>query len=250
MIYVVGDTHIPHDIKKLTTKKFPEQKNMTKNDVIIQLGDFGGYWYSPDNKKYKSNLYWRKWLAEKTFQFVFVDGNHENFDLIDKLPKMEKYGAPVHYEDFGKGNFIYHLIRGNVYTINDKKFFVMGGAQSTDRESRIEFVDYWKREIPSYSEMDYAIENLEIHDFDVDYVLTHTCPAKVGFDLLHREGMYGSSVCYDKIMDPTVNFFQHLVEDRKLKFKEWHFGHFHQDKNVQMMGRDFLCHYNEIMELK
>jgi len=41
-IFVCGDTHgIPRDSKKLNGTNFPEQKELTKDDVLIQLGDFG-----------------------------------------------------------------------------------------------------------------------------------------------------------------------------------------------------------------
>ena len=35
MIYITGDTHIPYDVTKLTTKAFPEQKKLTKNDYHV-----------------------------------------------------------------------------------------------------------------------------------------------------------------------------------------------------------------------
>ena len=43
MIYITGDTHIPVDIQKLSTKRFPEQKEMTKNDYVIICGDLVAY---------------------------------------------------------------------------------------------------------------------------------------------------------------------------------------------------------------
>ena len=41
MICLTGDTHIPNNIAKLNMKNFPEQKNLTRDDYIIVLGDFG-----------------------------------------------------------------------------------------------------------------------------------------------------------------------------------------------------------------
>ena len=35
MIYVTGDTHANIDIAKLNTTKFPQQKELTKNDFVI-----------------------------------------------------------------------------------------------------------------------------------------------------------------------------------------------------------------------
>ncbi len=42
MIYITGDTHIPVDISKLYTKRFPAQKDLSKNDYLIICSDLGG----------------------------------------------------------------------------------------------------------------------------------------------------------------------------------------------------------------
>lgn len=83
-IYITGDTHIPIDIRKLSMSNFSEQKKMTKNDYVIICGDFGGIW-----NKSNEELYWRKWLKEKNFTTLFVDGNHENFELLNQYEVME-----------------------------------------------------------------------------------------------------------------------------------------------------------------
>ena len=55
MIYVTGDIHLNIDSAKLTTRKFPEGKELTKNDYVIICGDCGFTWdYSNETK------YWLK----------------------------------------------------------------------------------------------------------------------------------------------------------------------------------------------
>ena len=44
MIFVTGDTHGEHDIHKLNTIGFPEQKGLTRDDYVIICGDFGVVW--------------------------------------------------------------------------------------------------------------------------------------------------------------------------------------------------------------
>ena len=39
MIYITGDIH--GDTKRFSQANFPEQKNLTKDDFVIVLGDFG-----------------------------------------------------------------------------------------------------------------------------------------------------------------------------------------------------------------
>ena len=123
-IYITGDTHIPIDVEKLNTRNFPEQKTMTKDDFVIICGDFGGVW--DDSKE---DRYWLKWLNEKKFTTLFVDGNHENFDLLYQYEIVDFMG--------GKARQImpsvFHLMRGEIYEIAGKKLFTMGGAASHDK---------------------------------------------------------------------------------------------------------------------
>ena len=79
MIYITGDCH--GEFNKFSTTAFPEQKQMTKKDIVIVCGDFGGIWDTDKNSQHES--YWLKWLDEKPFTTVFVDGNHENFSRLN-----------------------------------------------------------------------------------------------------------------------------------------------------------------------
>ena len=175
MIYITGDTHCPEDIHRLNTSGFPEQKNLTKNDYVIICGDFGGVWYPEDSKYHKEDLYWQKWLREKPFTTLFVDGNHENHYLLSQLPEVEMFGGTI-----GKVcDSVYHLKRGQIYTIDGKKFFCFGGAKSIDKEWRVEGLSWWPEEMPSKAEMDYGLVTLEKHDFKVDYILSHCAPSSI-----------------------------------------------------------------------
>lgn len=69
MIYLTGDTH--GDWRRFSTSNFPDQKEMTRDDIVIVCGDFG-IWHDT-----KEERYWLNWLAEKPFTVCFVDGNHE-----------------------------------------------------------------------------------------------------------------------------------------------------------------------------
>ena len=138
MIYITGDTHIPINLEKLTDEKFPEQEQFTKSDYIIITGDFGGIWDGSDEEKF-----WIRWLNERNFTTLFVDGNHENFE-IDGI-----------------------------------KIFTMGGATSIDKIYRVEGKSWWAEEMPSESEYQNAIENLTKHDYKVDYIITHCCPDSI-----------------------------------------------------------------------
>lgn len=121
MIYITGDTH--GGFQRFGSKYFPQQKQMGLDDYVIICGDFGGLWDgSPKDK------HWLDWLAEKPFTTLFVDGNHENFALLNALPEKEWHGGRVHEV---RQNIL-HLMRGQVFTFGGLTWFTMGGASSHD----------------------------------------------------------------------------------------------------------------------
>jgi hypothetical protein len=64
---------------------------------------------------------------------LFVSDNHENCDLLASFPVSEWNGGKV---QFIKPSVI-HLMRGQVFTIDSRKFFTMGGATSHDIDGGI-----------------------------------------------------------------------------------------------------------------
>ncbi len=233
MIYITGDKH--GDFRSLSASKFKEGKNLTKNDYVIILGDFSGLWYPVGHPKYNKDQYWIKWLEDKPFTTLFVDGNHENFDMLENLETVNLFNGNV-----GKvSESIYHLKRGEVYQIDGNKFFVFGGAQSTDQDERQLGKTYWKQEIFNEEEKKNAKKNLKKHNYDVDYILSHTCPSMI-VDLF----VDSSDDHYKRRLDPVSIFLEELFYD--VIFYKWYFGHFH--KNIEINDR-FEVLYTKIKEL-
>ena len=210
MIYITGDTHIPVDIQKLSTGRFPEQKEMTKNDYVIICGDFGGVWDGSNEEKY-----WLKWLKSKNFTTLFVDGNHDNFDMLNCLPKVDFCGGVVGKVDDG----IYHLMRGEAYVIDGKKIFTFGGASSHDKEFRTEGKNWWKEELPVSQEYENAVNTLKKNNYEFDYVITHSAPSSVQMKV---------APTYE--INELTEFLEMLK--RKVSCKKWFFGHYHKDIDV------------------
>lgn len=224
MIYITGDTHIPVDINKLSSKRFPEQKQLTAKDYLIICGDFGGVWCG-DNEE----LYWRKWLDKKNFTTLFVDGNHENFDMLGSFPIVDFCEGKAHKIS----NKIYHLMRGQIYTIDGRRIFTLGGASSHDREVRKEGKSWWKDELPNESEYNIAINNLSKENWSVDIVITHSAPTSI-----------------QKLINPSYeeNSLTDFLEgvNRRLKFDKWFFGHYHLDEQID---DSHVVIYNDIVKL-
>ena len=87
MIYITGDTHGLHDFDKLVS--YFDKRYVTKRDFLIILGDAGIVW----DDDYKNILDRYEWLGPTVF---FIDGNHENFHLLDSFPVSIKNNAKVH----------------------------------------------------------------------------------------------------------------------------------------------------------
>ena len=106
MICVTGDTH--GNFLRFQSEYFPEQAGMTKDDMVIIAGDFGGVWFgdSRDNEALD-------WLEKLPFTVAFVDGNHENFDALSAYPTEEWHGGKIQRIR----PHVLHLIRGQVYEL-------------------------------------------------------------------------------------------------------------------------------------
>jgi len=213
MIFITGDTHGARDMSRFNIKNFPIQSELTKEDYVIVTGDFGLVWNGD-----KEDQYWLNWLNRKNYVTLFVDGNHENHSMLDAMPISQWNGGKVH---FIKDNVI-HLMRGQVFNIDSKKIFTFGGADSIDKGNRIEGKDWWRRELPSHKEYEEGLENLEKHNWKVNLVISHDCSQSIFEKIM--AGLWVKSLT-------SINKYFEVLEE-KLDYKQWYFGHYHEDRWV------------------
>lgn len=238
MIYITGDCH--QDFERFNLDVFPEQKEMTKDDCVIICGDFGGVWNRNEESSREAKL--MDWLENRSFTTLFVDGNHENFDRLYAYPIEKWHGGKVHKIRPS----VIHLMRGQVFEIDGKSIFAFGGASSHDIAGgilepddpdfkkkkkkldqgwypyRVNHVSWWKQELPSEEEMQEGIENLAAHDNKVDFIVTHCCASST--QNLLGGGLYKTDILteyHEKIRQNT-------------SFKKWFFGHYHDNRNVNI----------------
>jgi len=244
-IFIKGDTHRLIDVEKIDEFDRVVGNELTRDDYLIVLGDFGGVWTGKDimGDKFAYDFYeWKCMLAfddepreyweKKPYTVLFIDGNHENHDALDMYPVEEWNGGKVHRI---YSNTI-HLMRGQIFTIAGKTFFTMGGAESSDRAWRTEGFSWWPREMPSDEEYDEAIRNLDRCGNKVDYILTH-CGPETMLCSMNMKGMYyRSSNRFTKFLDSLA---------QTVNFKDWYFAHYHEDSDL---GK-FHLRYNRIDEL-
>lgn len=209
-VYITGDIHgDPSRVSKKNLKKLGLE--IESNDTVIVCGDFGLPWaINTDGEYSKEDCYWIKWLKSRPFTTVFCDGNHENHDFLETLPTKKWHGGTVGVI----AENIFHLKRGEIFTIEGKTYFAFGGGESIDKHLRRQGVSWWPQEIPSKEEFMQAAENLLQMDNKVDYVISHVPP-------LHIPG-------YDVPHDPVTNMLQVLYDE--ITATQWFFGHLHMDR--------------------
>lgn len=229
MIYVTGDMHGQHDMHKLSTRKFHAQKDMTKDDYVIIAGDAAIVWNGG-----AEDVYIQKILGNKRFTTLYIDGNHENFDLLDSLPVSIWNGGKVHFIT----ESIIHLMRGQVFVIDGVKIFTFGGATSVDKAYRKEGVSWWRQELPTIEQCAEGLENLEDHNWEVDYVITHDCSDRI-FDKLAQNHLFLNG----KTKTQLSVFLEEI--ETHVKFKHWYFGHYHDDIQID----DHTLLYQKIVRI-
>lgn len=209
MIYITGDTH--GELDRLSPLKL---KPLKQGDTLIVCGDFGFVW--DDSKREQKIL---KQLGKRKYNICFIDGTHENFSLLNNYGESTWHGGKVHkiYDN------LYHLCRGQVYEIDGKTVFTMGGGESPDIDIRTEADGWSKEEIPTQDELLEGAQNLEKYDYKVDIVVTHEPPMRIKGFLQLKD--------YDTLRVTALNaYFEELSDS--CTFSKWFFGSMHIDKYI------------------
>ncbi len=219
MIYITGDVH--GDLSDLSSRSIGKLK---KGDTLIITGDFGFIW---DNSK--SELKALKALSKKKFRILFVEGVHENFELLDKYENTEIFGATAKKIS----DNIYCLGRGEIYTIEDKSIFCLGGGDVDDPIEKVDSDPLNNRSMPTDEELQYAVNNLQKSRKKVDVIITHEAPASVK-RLIRR----------DSNINDLNMFLDTLLHN--VKYKSWYFGSLHTDRKLT---NNLCCVWQEVIKL-
>ena len=131
-------------------------------DVILQLGDFGFWSHTGAGETYLNNV--DRALAERELQLWWIDGNHESFDVLRKLPVDDDGLVTVR-------DRIVHIPRGARWMWQGCRFGALGGAFSIDYERRVPGLSWW----PGQEEV--GQEDVDrLGDDQLDVLVTHDSP--------------------------------------------------------------------------
>lgn len=211
MLYITGDMHGQRE--RWTDPVFGIEGRLKAGDAIIVCGDFK-YIFEDENREREEAFLDE--LAEKPYEILFCDGNHENFPRLNAYPEECWKGGKIHRI---RSN-IRHLMRGQIYEMEGKRIFVMGGGHSFGNDPPlIPGKTWWPQETPSEAEYQEARENLERCGYQVDDIVTHTAPGKT---------MRAAAPDYE---GDGLNDFLDWVQE-KVTYGHWYMGHLHLDRDL------------------
>ena len=117
MIYLTADLHGDPDRLRAARRK------LRRRDTLIVLGDFGFVWTGDKSEQKRLRR-----IAKGRGTVLFLDGAHENFDLLEEYPLVDFAGGRARK----LGERLFYLERGACYTIEGRSLLCMGGGESEE----------------------------------------------------------------------------------------------------------------------
>lgn len=232
MAYITGDIH--GEVSRV--REMIAKHTITPEDTIILLGDVGMNYYG--NKH--GDRHRKKKLNSLGIKILCIHGNHE----------MRPESLITYREDLWNGGTVYveeefpNLLfakDGEVYNLEGCKAIAIGGAYSVDKWYRLQCDLHWfPDEQPSDIIKARVESKLEEIGWQIDAVLTHTCP----YRYIPREAFLGS--IDQSTVDNSTELWLDTIAER-LDYHAWYCGHWHIEKRIDKMH--FLFESVEHLEM-
>ena len=184
-----------------------------KNDLLIILGDaaleYTSFCYDKEGVSHEE-IFLQKLVNKYILpQIVCIQGDNE-------VPFHQMHGKDINFNG-AKAKMscgIIFIRNGETFTINNKKFLVLGGAQSycSPKENKM----YFTNSEMSSAKMKKVFDKIKGQHFD--FVLSHTCPISL-VDLKNLpEDFNSETYCYN-----TEAFLQYVKEN--ITYDTWLSNH-------------------------
>lgn len=233
MLVCSGDFH--GDETRVSYRRYPELRGLKEGDIFFQLGDFGILW--DFNYPSKRDAYKLKQINDKPWTTIAIVGNHENYDVIEKMPIIEKFGGCMRQCVYN--NIVYKHIfiidHITILDIEEKHILCIPNAESHDIHHLLNPTDenyktdlymckkyhcwyriigesWWPQEKMNVQENIGFMEQHENEHFD--FILSHDAPGQINKWLSYKST---EGECYLELLRRTLDF------------DKWFHGHFHLD---------------------
>ena len=210
-IFITGDKHGA----MFLISRFAECNHIHENDILIIDTEY--VW----NEDYKYSIE----TLQQIFPGIiaFIDGNHDNHVLLNQFEVTLWNRGNVHKI----GERVYHLMRGELYSIYGNNIFVFGGARSNDKDRRQAGISWWEEEEPSFTEISYGLKKLSVHGENIDYIITHESPLSARKYISRKK-----EIAPDYHLPAIFDVWYKKIKNNP-RFKKWYFGHMHVNQVIE-----------------
>lgn len=207
--------------------------------LILHLGDFG-IWQDVDGDSYLSTM--NTALADNGQHILVTLGNHENYTMVGALVTITG-GQFAGWQFNPELPRILYATRGQRWEWEGVSFVSLGGANSIDRFTRQEGINWWSEEQISYGDVMRTADGGY-----ADVFLSHDCPSGVPlFDEGHDTQVVGA-----KWSEAALTYAAHSRESLRAAVDDvkpgvlFH-GHYHHylDLHTELTdwnGEDYTLH--------
>lgn len=221
MVYVTGDKHAEFT----SIEAFCRIRRTTRDDILVVLGDCGINYYRDER-----DVILKQHLAQLPITLFCVHGNHEVRPSHIPGYQPRSFCAGTVFFEPRYPNILFPL-DGTSFLLDGRRTLVIGGAYSIDKFSRLLNRQSWFDDEQPTEPIKRCVElTLDALGWNVDAVLSHTCPARF---LPKERELYGVD---PKTIDYSTEEWLGALEKR-LNYNGWFCGHFHLDK------REGKCHF-------
>ena len=262
-IYITGDVH-GDAISRFSYRKHPQLRELTAQDIVIVLGDWGIPWNKHTQEQDKYTI---KFLNEKPWTTIALRGNHDNTDALREMPQEEKYGGKMRrlVIDGVTADRTFIVDEPTILTLEGNRCLCVPGADSHDvwpvynSFTGLNVIDKeldpnWKSQVKNFKrrgifyrvkgeswwkdepiDVDACSELLENETGHFDFIFTHEAPA-----IISRELGFMPT-----IGETYLEFFR-----KNLSFDSWFHGHLHADFcNMTREDDRLMCLYQSIVQV-
>ena len=262
-LYITGDIH-GDAISRFSYRRHPSLRQLTDQDIVIVLGDWGIPWNS---RTQEQDEYTIKFLNSKPWTTIALRGNHDNTDAMRGMPQEERFGGKVRRLVVGNtiADRTFIIDEPTILTLGNERCLCIPGADSHDvwpvynSFTGMNIIDkeldpHWKNQVKDFKRRGYFYrvkgeswwkdEPVDVYACDklleneaghFDFIFTHEAPALISRD-------YG--------FQPTHGETYLEILRRTLSFDSWFHGHLHRDFcNMTKEDTRLMCLYQSIIQV-
>lgn len=200
-------------------------------NVILHVGDFGFWNHQTSGQDYLTCV--NDMLEQFDMVLIVTPGNHENYVQLSTFQPVPGRSGFVYDQDFPN---ILVSVRGARWEWDNTSFVFLGGANSIDRQGRIEGVSWWAGEQITLGDVYRTVEGGH-----AEVMVCHDCPTGVNLFGNHRDSDNGWSMAALAYAQQSRDSLRQAVDG--VKPKVLFHGHYHRYLDVETVMNDGLDDY-------